>query len=170
MQAIITKYLGPTDTKGIRIKATCAAGSFTMGYDCALSTDKNHWAAALNLCVKLGWISTPNNLYTSLCQGQLPNGDNVFTFIPKEYEKAMQAVFETRLAISKGENNGNPHGRPWGKAITYLTDDNGSCVEAFKEWVTGNRVAELEEQKRNTCGNTKRQAIQDQIDAIKAQE
>jgi hypothetical protein len=170
MQAIITKYLGPTNTKGSRIKATCAAGSLTRSYDNGLDSDGNHRAVAEALCVKMGWVSTPNNLYTSLCQGQLPNGDNVFTFIPAEYEKAMLAVFETRLAISKGENNGNPHGRPWGKAITYLTDDNGSCQEAFRAWVTGNRVAELEEQKRNTCGNTKRQAIQDQIDAIKAQE
>lgn len=132
MQAIITKYLGPTDTRGSRIKATAAAGSVTLSYDCALDSDGNHRAAAEALCVKLGWVSTPNNLYTSLCQGQLPNGDNVFTFIPKEYEKAMQAVFETRLAIAKGENNGNPHGRPWGKAVTSLTDAPGLANEQYE--------------------------------------
>jgi len=142
MQAIITKYLGPTNVRGSRIKATCAAGSLTVSYDDALGSDGNHRAVAEALCVKLGWVSSPNNLYSSLCQGQLPNGDNVFTFIPKEYEKAMQAVFETRLAISKGENNGNPHGRPWGKAITYLTDDGGSMQEQYEtfkksRWAVG---------------------------------
>jgi hypothetical protein len=135
MQAIITKYLGPTNTKGSRIKATCAAASVTLGYDSALNSDGNHRAAAEALCKKLGWVSSPNNLYTSLVQGQLPNGDNVFTFIPKEYEKAVQAICETRLAISKGWNNGNPHGRTWGCAITYLTDEGGPLnvqYERFK--------------------------------------
>lgn len=32
MQAITSKYLGPTNTKGSRIKAECTAGSITMGY------------------------------------------------------------------------------------------------------------------------------------------
>lgn len=144
MQAIITKYLGPTNTKGSRIKATCAAGSITKGYDNALDSDENHRAVAEALCKKLGWVSSPNNLYTSLAQGQLPNGDNVFTFIPKEYEKAKQAVFEARLAIRRGQNNGNPHGRPWGKAITYLTDtdQHGVWAEEFEHMVS---VRETEE-------------------------
>ena len=33
MQAIQTKYLGPTDTKGSRIKAWCERGSVTIKYD-----------------------------------------------------------------------------------------------------------------------------------------
>lgn len=32
MQAIRTRYLGPTDTKGGRIKAECERGSITVGY------------------------------------------------------------------------------------------------------------------------------------------
>jgi hypothetical protein len=33
MQAIQTKYLGPTNTKGSRIKAWCERGSVTVDYD-----------------------------------------------------------------------------------------------------------------------------------------
>ena len=33
MQAIQTKYIGPTNTKGARIKAFCAAGSITIPYN-----------------------------------------------------------------------------------------------------------------------------------------
>lgn len=122
MQAIICKYLRPTDTKGPRIKAVCATGSFTVGFHSSDRSDP-HLDAAEGLCKKLGWVSEPSNLYTEMVRGDLPNGDVVFTFMPMAYHKAKQAIFETRLAIAKGENNGNPHGRPWGKAVTYLTDD-----------------------------------------------
>lgn len=54
-QAIETKYFGATDTKGSRIKATAAAGSVTIGYDYALSPEKNHKKAAFALLLKMGW-------------------------------------------------------------------------------------------------------------------
>lgn len=54
-QAIETRYLGPTNTKGGRIKATAWAGSVTIGYDHALSTEGAHKAAADALIAKLGW-------------------------------------------------------------------------------------------------------------------
>lgn len=136
MQAIVTKYFGPTNQRGSRIKAKAEAGFAWHIYDSALSADENHRAAAELLCKKLGWVSAPNNFYTTLAQGQLPDGSNVFTFIPREYEQAKQAVFESRLAISKGENNGNPHCRHWGKAITNLTDDDrgGVWAEEYAEF------------------------------------
>lgn len=55
MQAIITKFYGPTNTKGARIKAECAAGSVFVSYPYELSTDKAHWQAARALIVKMGW-------------------------------------------------------------------------------------------------------------------
>lgn len=130
MQAIICKYLRPTDTKGPRIKAVCAAGSFTVGYHDSDRSDP-HLDAAEGLCKKLGWVSAPGNLYTSLARGDLPNGDVVFTFIPDEYEKAKQAVFETRYAIRHGQNNGNPHLRAYGRAVDALTDDLGVWSSEF---------------------------------------
>ena len=39
MQAIETKYFGPSNVKGSRIKATAQAGSVTVGYDHALNGD-----------------------------------------------------------------------------------------------------------------------------------
>ena len=55
MQSITTKYLGPTNTKGSRIKAICEAGSITVDYDHALNSAENHDAACLELLKKLEW-------------------------------------------------------------------------------------------------------------------
>lgn len=57
-QAIETRYLGPTNTKGGRIKATAWAGSITVPYDHALDAQDNHKAAALTLIDKMGWQGT----------------------------------------------------------------------------------------------------------------
>ena len=56
MQAITTRYHGPTNVRGSRIKATAAAGSITLGYDHALTLDGNHEAAAKALANKFGWL------------------------------------------------------------------------------------------------------------------
>lgn len=54
-QAIITKYLAPTNCKGSRIKATAAAGSLTLHIDHALDSEANHIKAAEALANKWGW-------------------------------------------------------------------------------------------------------------------
>ena len=54
-QAIETRFLGPTDHRGSRIVAKCQAGKFTVGYDYALSSERNHEKAAMALASKLGW-------------------------------------------------------------------------------------------------------------------
>ena len=77
MQAIITKYFGPTNTRGSRIKAQCAAGSITIGYPYELSGMDCHVAAAKALVNKLGWNDAN---YGGLRGGQLPNGDYAFVF------------------------------------------------------------------------------------------
>lgn len=55
MQAIETKYHGPTYTKGSRISARCEAGRITLERDSALGIGENHRAAAVALILKLGW-------------------------------------------------------------------------------------------------------------------
>lgn len=57
MQTINTKYLGATNTKGGRIKATHSGKSLsvTLSYDHALGADENHLRAATALRDKLGW-------------------------------------------------------------------------------------------------------------------
>jgi hypothetical protein len=53
-QAIITKFISATNTRGARIKATSWHGSVTIPYDHALSEGRAHRAAADALCVKRG--------------------------------------------------------------------------------------------------------------------
>lgn len=55
MQAISTKYIGPSNVRGSRIKATCEAGSLTIGYPHELSGEDCHRKAAEALRDKLGW-------------------------------------------------------------------------------------------------------------------
>ena len=84
MQAIQTKYLGPTNSRGARIKATCAAGSATISYPHELSGQASHRKAAEALVNKLGWVDP---YYGGLLGGQLSNGDYCFVFNAKLLEE-----------------------------------------------------------------------------------
>jgi hypothetical protein len=77
MQAIQTRALGPTNSRGPRIKAWAAAGSITIPYPYALSDQACHRAAAEALIIKLDWAKT---VYGPLLGGCLPNGDYAFVF------------------------------------------------------------------------------------------
>ena len=55
MQAIITKYVPCTETRGSRIQAKCEAKTIYVSYDHALNVEGNHIAAARELIKKLGW-------------------------------------------------------------------------------------------------------------------
>lgn len=59
MQCIITKYIGPTNALGARIKATTGSGknSSTISYPYEDSRNA-HALAALDLARKLGWAGT----------------------------------------------------------------------------------------------------------------
>ena len=52
MQAIETKYIGPTNYRGSRIKASCERGSIIVSYDDALNSEDAHIAAADALVAK----------------------------------------------------------------------------------------------------------------------
>jgi hypothetical protein len=67
MQAIVTKYIGPSNTKGSRVKATCQAQSIFLHWDDTLNSDQNHSVAAQTLAAKLGW-------YGHWVGGGLPDG------------------------------------------------------------------------------------------------
>jgi hypothetical protein len=77
MQAIQTKYLSPTNSRGARIKATCAAGSITISYPYELSGQACHRAAVEALMFNLSW---DKNTFPPIVGGQLKNGDYVFVF------------------------------------------------------------------------------------------
>lgn len=76
-QAIVTKYHGPTNTKGSRISAEAAAGKIYMPYAHELNIDDNHEAAAVVLIKKVGWESHARQ---GIAHGVLPNGDHVHVF------------------------------------------------------------------------------------------
>ena len=65
-QSIITKFIGPSNVKGSRVKARCDAKSITVDWDHALNPTENHAAAALQLIAKLNWSGR-------WAQGSLPN-------------------------------------------------------------------------------------------------
>ena len=79
MRAIITRYLGPTNYRPSRIKASAGrAGSVTVSWDYSLpdSIWANHRAAAMALMHKLGWDYT-------LVSGETEEF-NVHVMLPKE--------------------------------------------------------------------------------------
>jgi hypothetical protein len=79
MQAIVTKYHGPTDTRGSRISARAQVGRVYVPYDDALDSTENHKAAARALCERYGWKGT-------LVEGGLPEGGTVFVFREEHLE------------------------------------------------------------------------------------
>jgi len=81
-QAIVTKYLGPTDYRGSRVKATAQAGSMTVPWDHALDPAENHRAAAFALAKRLGWARDPS-WRTDWHGGALPN-DTGYAFVCAE--------------------------------------------------------------------------------------
>jgi hypothetical protein len=52
--AITTKYFGPTNSRGSRVKAKCDAGSVTVAWNYSLGIPGNHRAAAKALADKMG--------------------------------------------------------------------------------------------------------------------
>ncbi len=77
MQAILTRYHGPTNTRGSRITAKAEAGRTSVAYDHALNYDQNHRAAALALMAKVGWEH-------DLASGTLPGGDGCHVLIHRD--------------------------------------------------------------------------------------
>lgn len=56
MKAIRTKYMGPTNTRGSKIKASDEAGnSITIPYPYELSGEAVYAKAAIALCKKMSW-------------------------------------------------------------------------------------------------------------------
>lgn len=84
MQAIVVKYIGPTNTRSARMKASAnrLLPSVTRAYDSELSVVLNARQCAQDFIKRMGWHpNTPDgpNLYGPFwALGELPNGDYVF--------------------------------------------------------------------------------------------
>jgi hypothetical protein len=77
-QAIVVKYLGPTNSRGSRYKATCDAGSITMDADQRYNAEENAINTALRLAHKLGW-----DKFSDFLGGALPGSGYVFVAVDK---------------------------------------------------------------------------------------
>lgn len=73
-QAISTKFLGPTNYRGSRVRAVAQAGSVVVQWDHALNSEQNHDAAAKTLAEKFGW-------YGAWFGGGLERG-NCYVWVP----------------------------------------------------------------------------------------
>lgn len=83
LQAITTKYLAPTATRGGRVKATAAVGSVTIPWDHALDTVANHHAAACELARRWDWTDATGAIRAHAF-GCLPDGHGyVMAFITR---------------------------------------------------------------------------------------
>jgi hypothetical protein len=69
--AITTKFLGPTNYRGARIKVRTMEWSITVAWDYSMSTTENYAAAAAEMLRQRGWDWT-------LIPGILPDGNGVF--------------------------------------------------------------------------------------------
>jgi len=70
---IVTKYLGPTNSRGSRVKATSGSGkTATVSWDHELDAHDNHAAAATSLVWKALGIPADN---LTLIGGTLPTND-----------------------------------------------------------------------------------------------
>ena len=86
MKAIVTKYLGATNTKPGRIVANCYAGRVVVEYDHRLGTQNNHRAAALALVDKfdMHFPFVPRGVWVA---GDMPDGKSaVWVFVPDVME------------------------------------------------------------------------------------
>ena len=86
MQAIITKFLGPTNTRGARIKAAAMRGSITISYDHAIESEANHVAAAQALKEKFQFEDPAEHRAHSYwvqptVTGTLPDGTYAHVYI-----------------------------------------------------------------------------------------
>lgn len=86
MQAITTKYHGPTDRRGSRIIARADAGSVQFSYDHSLNVEGNHAAAAATLAAKLGWTDAGE-----LVGGGNADGSYAWVFVNDSAPRAIKA-------------------------------------------------------------------------------
>jgi hypothetical protein len=77
-QAIQTKYFGPGNVRGARVKASAEAGSVTLSWDHSKGVEENHAAAAQALAEKFKWVGPR---YGCLVGGALPRPASGYCFV-----------------------------------------------------------------------------------------
>lgn len=76
MQAITTKFIGASNNRGARYKASCDAGSVTVESDHSLNSEENHIRVARMLITKLEWFhdDSRGDTYGKWFHGGTKNG------------------------------------------------------------------------------------------------
>ncbi len=131
MKAIITKYIGPTNIKCSRIKATAEHHSVTISYDYDFDTEGAHKKAAEALKAKMGW------------QGNLIAGGTidgyVFVFEPVATERMRDALGNLCQHVmgNRGNKTGNPYSVPeMQEALKALhLDATGNYTSEYSDYV-----------------------------------
>ena len=82
-QAIVTKYHGPTNTRGARVSATAQAGRIYVEWEDGLGIEANHAAAAEAFARKFDWFGR-------WVQGGLPDGSHVH--VRREFADAKESL------------------------------------------------------------------------------
>lgn len=95
-QAIVTRYYGPTNTKGSRIIARAEAGWTAFPYDHALNSSDNHAAAARKLADKYEWRG-------NWIGGAVPNGNGYVWIDASDIAERWRALERIHQLEDKGE-------------------------------------------------------------------
>lgn len=82
-QAIDTKFYGPTNFKGSRIRARCQAKKIWVSWDHGLGVDENHTKAAKELIKQLGW----DEHYWIIGGGDPDSTGNYYVLLPKDEQQ-----------------------------------------------------------------------------------
>lgn len=106
MQAIMTKYLSPTNTKPGRIVASATAGRIVVEWDDEQDTEANHLQAAVALADTFDW---KGDRYGRLIQGT-PAGDNGYVHVFDSVGAVSANVAGEKIEFVKirHDSNGNP--------------------------------------------------------------
>ena len=101
MQAIITKYIGPSNSRGSRIKATIHNNfynkieSLTIAFDSTMSDRDNHAAAAMKLVRQIMDLDSGNDWQC----GELPNGQYCFVMEGEAFSRYFGAYTTPRTYL-----------------------------------------------------------------------
>lgn len=101
MQAITTRYSGPTNTRGSRIIVRAAAGRMMVPYDDDEGGAQGaHHKAVRAFCQKFGWTG-------ELAEGELSDGTHVFVFVSRVEAPTIQCEHcdepATYAAVSRSD-------------------------------------------------------------------
>ena len=105
MKAIQTKYMGPTNFRGSRIKATAEGVSVTVPYADELNSEEAHAVAAVALVRKMGWPG-------DLIQGGRPDGRG-YCFVFESDRRVVTGVPSYAEQADARKSNANTKAERW---------------------------------------------------------